>query len=1569
MSQALYNSLVRILDASGVPAGAGFLAAGNRILTCAHVVGEAEEVAFDFPLLAPGKTCTGRVTLRDAERDIACLDAADLPAGAAPVRLVQAETLWGHPFRAFGFPAGHDSGVWASGVLRDRDAQGWLHIEDTKTTGYAVQPGFSGGPVWDEELHAVVGMVAAAERTPGVKAAFCIPVAHLTQAVPELGEHAIPPNPYRGLYAFREQDAPLFFGREQFSEKLLEAVSSRPLVAVVGSSGAGKSSVVFAGLLPKLRPNPEWRIADFRPGPHPFESLAAALLPLLEPQMSETDRLLEMRKLSGALKDGELRLGEVVQAILKKHGDARHLLLFADQFEELYTLCDDAATRRSFTDTLLNGRNTQGLTLLLTLRADFMGQALSHRPFADALQNADLKLGPMTSEELMRAVTQPAEKGGVRFEEGLPDLIVADVQERPGALPLLEFALTQLWERQEAGRLTLAAYQAVGGVEGALARYADEVYAALTPEERERARHVFTQLVTPGAGTEDTRRLARRADFRDADWALVRRLADARLVVTDRTPEGEESAEVVHETLISAWARLRAWMEADRAFRIWQEDARRQARLWKDGGRTPDALLRGAFLAQAEGYLETRPQDIEPGLAAFITASREHAEAERQARERARRRIIWGLSAGLLVFALLALFAWGQRNTALSQRQAAFARQLAAQALYMHRAPRSTTEEILAPLLAMAALKQGTPSVEPMDVLQNVLWNWPALHLIRHEGVVFDVAFSPDGRYLATASDDGTAALVDVATGREIARIRHDGTVLAVAFSPDTLSGTGGRYLATASGDGTAALVEVATGQEIARIHHEDAVWNVAFSPDGGYLATGSADGTAALVEVATGREIARIRHEGLVRAVAFSPVGRYLATASADGTAALVEVATGREIARIQHEDVVWNVTFSPDGRYLATASFDYTAALVEVPTGEEIARIQHEDVVWNVTFSPDGRYLATASFDYTAALVEVPTGEEIARIRHENGVLAVAFSPDGRYLATASGDGTAALVETSTGREIARIQHEGPVRAVAYSPDTLTGTGERYLATASGDGTAALVEVTTGQEIARIRHEGYVNAVAFSPDGRYLATASADGTAALVDLQRLMLHIRHAGAVQDVAFSPEGRYLAISSGNPISDVVLVEMSSGQKIARLRYEAHHEDWTQVVGPGGRYLAMTRDDNTVMLMETASGQEIARIRHARAVTAVVFSPGERYLATGSLDGTAALVESATGREIARIRHVLGVRSVAFSSDGRYLVTASWDGTVVLVDVAVGQEITRIRQVFNVWNVAFSPSTLSGTGGRYLATVSDENMVVLLDVNTGQEIARIRHEAAVDAVVFSPDGRYLATASDDGTAALVETATGEEIARIRHDGAVTAVTFSPDGRYLATASWDGTAALVETATGREITRIQHEGPVRDVAFSPDTLSGTGGRYLATASNDGTAALVETASGREIARIHHAGGVNAVAFSPDGYYLAAASADGTAALVEVATGREIARIRHEGPVWAVAFSPGGHYLATAGGSDVFLLPLEQDELFAQVCARLPRNLTRAEWNTYVGSDVPYEVLCPNLPVPEE
>jgi transcriptional regulator with XRE-family HTH domain len=383
----------------------------------------------------------------------------------------------------------------------------------------------------------------------------------------------LPPSPYRGLSAFREEDAPFFFGREEFTNRLRAMVEQRSLVVVLGSSGSGKSSAVQAGLVPQLRQEGHWPIASFRPGIRPLHALAAALLTLLEPQQSETERLIEASRLEEALLRGELGLAEIAERILQKEPQARRLLLVVDQFEELYTLCPDPGVQQSFLDLLLMGvqekRLEPTLTLVLTLRADFLGEALAYRPFSDALQDATLNLGPMTREELAQAIVAPAAQLGVAFEPGLLERILNDVGAESGNLPLLEFSLTQLWDRQQKRELSHQGYDGTGGVAGALAGHAELVYSQLDAEGKERARAVFLQLVRPGEGRADTRRLVTYAELGERNWQLVQRLADARLVVTDRTPDGQEVAELVHEALITGWDRLRQWVDADRTFRSW----------------------------------------------------------------------------------------------------------------------------------------------------------------------------------------------------------------------------------------------------------------------------------------------------------------------------------------------------------------------------------------------------------------------------------------------------------------------------------------------------------------------------------------------------------------------------------------------------------------------------------------------------------------------------------------------------------------------------------------------------------------------------------------------------------------------------------------------------------------------------------------------------------------------------------------------------------------------------------------------------------------------------------------
>ncbi len=338
MTAQLRAAIARIRQANGRVVGAGFLVSDKYILTCAHVVNAAlgkqldapdepnQEVCLDFPLVASGKILRGRVACwipvqpsssisPETGADIALLELeSPLQQGTKPIRLVKAENLWKHPFRVFGFPEGQAVGVYTDGIIRGEQANGRVHIE--VVGGYHIQPGFSGSPVWDEQLDGVAGMTVAIDPLdPDVRAAFITPTTQIINACPELEEQAIPPCPYRGLFAFREQDAKFFFGRETFTQQLVQAVHRQSLVAVIGASGSGKSSVVFAGLIPQLRSEEGWLIEAFRPGDRPFRNLAARLVPLLETKMPEIDQLVEVKKLAKALQQGELGVQDVVTRI------------------------------------------------------------------------------------------------------------------------------------------------------------------------------------------------------------------------------------------------------------------------------------------------------------------------------------------------------------------------------------------------------------------------------------------------------------------------------------------------------------------------------------------------------------------------------------------------------------------------------------------------------------------------------------------------------------------------------------------------------------------------------------------------------------------------------------------------------------------------------------------------------------------------------------------------------------------------------------------------------------------------------------------------------------------------------------------------------------------------------------------------------------------------------------------------------------------------------------------------------------------------------------------------------
>jgi WD40 repeat protein len=844
------------------------------------------------------------------------------------------------------------------------------------------------------------------------------------------------PCPYRGLLHFGPKDAEYFFGRESFVEELVRATQARNFIPLLGASGSGKSSVVLAGLVPKLQQAGHWQFTHFRPGANPFHALALALVPLYVNNLDETERIRQARNLAGYFRTGEVLLADVFAQIQQNFPTDR-VLLIADQFEELYTLCTDETTRRNFLDRLLAGiaapvdRSPFAPVLIATMRADFLGNALSYRPFADVLQNAVLMLKPMNREELTEVIEQPAQKLGVTFEAGLVERILGDVEAEPGILPLLEFALTELWQRKSGKQLTHAAYEAIGEVQGALGRHANQEYEKLNNADQERVRRIFIQLVHPGEGAEDTRRIALKGELREESWPLVKQLADARLVVTSRNANNQETVEVVHEALIRNWGELRGWMDTDRVFRAWQERLRGAMRQWQETQQDEGSLLRGAALAEAEDQLRKRPGEL-VSEAGFIEQSMrereylEQAEVDRRKGEiKTARRITVGSLVAVLVSSGLGMMAWKQAQQAELNLADAFS----ASALSLVEKGKGLDAFIPAIRAGKILQKQRALNPSGLNALQEVLNNRSEYNRLEgHQSSVSSVSFSPDGKTLATGSSDKTIKLWNLEIGKEIRILQgHQSSVSSVSFSPD------GKTLATGSWDNTIKLWNVATGKEIRTLRgHQEGVTSVSFSPDGKILATGSSDNTIKLWNLGTGKEIRTLQgDQSPVMSVSFSPDGKTLATGSFYGKIKIWNPYTGKEILTFHGlQDHVTNMSFSPDGHVLATGGSRGTIKLWNLETGKAVHVFQglqnHSN---SVVFSPDGQTLATGSFDRKIRLWTLKTtytDKEISIIKentlqgHQDSVISMSFSPNSKTLATGSTDKIIKLWDLDAGKEI---------------------------------------------------------------------------------------------------------------------------------------------------------------------------------------------------------------------------------------------------------------------------------------------------------------------------------------------------------------------------------------------------------------------------------------------------------------------------------------------------------------------------------------------------------------------
>lgn len=1189
-----------------------------------------------------------------------------------------------------------------------------------------------------QELPMRLKMLVHLDATDGIKQQKAIQqiCENFQKPVPTLA--TIPDCPYPGMAPFKPEDSDRFFGRQREVNDLIQHLRLYPFLAVIGASGSGKSSLVFAGLIPQLQKTnllgkKTWEIYIMRPGTTPIATLTATLG--CDPNS--------------------------VEAIATKFNPSQKLLLVVDQFEEIFTLSPQEVI--PFQEILLNLYKQPNFYVILTVRADFYPQLMEFPPFWHEIKARRYEVLPLDQAGLQEAILKPAEQAGVFIESALLERLITTAAKEPGVLPLLQETLVLLWEKIERRYLPLRAYEALVlsyhnnkliGIQVAIAQRADDAIAHLSDEQQIITRRIFLRLIQFGEGRADTRRqesieaLKARGDNDQIFEETLRELADRRLLTLSGKEDKTRKVDIAHEILISSWPQLQDWIiqrrEAEQTRRRLIAKVEEWVRLGKDKG----GLLDEFELAEAQHWLESSDA-IELGsdnqLVALVELSKTAIEAEKQReieaqkreleliRERLeqekiandnKRKALKSAKSKNRILAISLLFLTGLSTFAVnrmidSRIQTINALSNSAKSLF---ASDQQLEGMIEALNAGKMVKKSLfvpleTRIRVATALQEIVSNiQEEKRLIGHTGAVYSLGISPDEKIIASGGDDNTIILWSN-QGKDLKkRLKHNAPINSVRFNPNPHD----KIILSGSQDKTVKFWDF-DGNLIKEIKLKDSVCEAVFSPNGEKFAALTKDGFV-YVGSTQDKQLSPVyqlnnKLDDCIT-VKFSRDSNHLIFPSSQNNFIVFNLDRKQPTSVSGHTKKVFIVTENPQGTILASGGKDNTIKLWKTD-GTLVQTLQgHTGAIRWVSFSPTGDLLASASRDntikiwrldgtllqtlqgHTGAVTEVhfisnekrliSSGED-GTIRfwnlenpnsnligtHEDWVNQVTFSPDGKMIASASEDKTIKLwsLEDKASRTI--LAHQAPVIRVSFSPDGKT------LASASRDETIKVWNLD-GKLIHEIKGEkGDFWDFSFSPDGTKIAAPTVDKSIRIWNIDGTLINQFKADIkdIWDVSFSSDSQMIA--SGGRSQEIKLWSLD-GKKLGT--FSGHQGSIVQVsFSHQNQMIASASTDNTVKIWQI-DGKELATLSgHNGSVRAVSFSPNHEMIASASVDGTVK-IWTKDGKLIDTIEGTSAILDVNFSPDGTKIVVAN------------GQEV-------RLWNL--DQDKLLSQGCQWISNCSDD----------------------------------------------------------------------------------------------------------------------------------------------------------------------------------------------------------------------------------------------------------------------